>query len=146
VLGDDPQGALLSGAADHQRQSRLERRRFQLRVVEPVVLAVEAEAILGPEPAHYPTRLIEHVHPHAEPRERDSVLPVLFEPGGADAVLSPTARDVVDRGRNLGGHRRVPVGDAGHENRDAHTRCLRRHRRHHREPLEAAHRGRRRSA
>src|SRR5215208_5206523 len=94
----------------------LDRLRLEAGVLQLEVPALERRRLLGPEAAHDPAGLVEHVHPHADARKWDAVLLVLqLEPRRAHAQLESSARYVVDRGGHLGDQRRVPVGHAEDE-------------------------------
>src|ERR671910_32917 len=137
VLGHDPQGAALAGAADYQRQGVLHRLRLEPRVLQLEVLALERRRLLRPQAPHDPTGLVEHVHADADPRERDAVLVVLeLEPRRPHPELEPAIRDVVDGRGHIRDHRRVPVGHPEHEHAAAHAARVRRHRGQQRQALE----------
>src|SRR5215208_537735 len=92
VLGDGPERPALAGPADDKRQVVLDRLRLEASVLQLEVPALERRRLLRPEAPHDPARLVEHVHPYADARKRDSILVVLeLEPGGPHPELQPPA-------------------------------------------------------
>ena len=129
VLGDDPQRPPFTRAADHKRQVLLHRFGLAASVLQLEVLALERRRLLRPEAPHDPAGLVEHVHPHADARERDAVLVVLqLEPGGAHPELQPATEYVVDRGGHLRHHGRMSVGHTKHQHPAPNPARVRRHR------------------
>ena len=110
VAGGDPERARRPLAADDDRRPAAvagrERRRLrpEQRVLDRVVLADERPAVgLLPQAVEDLERLLEHVGPLADLREREAVPPVLgLVPAGADADLDPPAAHLVDGDRDLG--------------------------------------------
>ena len=122
VLGDDAQHALLAAAADQDRQRVLHRLRFADRVGELVVLAVEGGRGLAQQAVQDLQGLDETVQQPLHRGQLDAVLLVLVDlPAGADAEGEAAAGDLVDGGRHVGQHGRVPVGVAVDQRADAYT-------------------------
>ena len=128
VLGDDAQGPPLARAADPERHRVLQWLRLAPGVAQLEVAAIERRRLLRPEAAADAARLVQHVHPLADPREGDPVLVVLeLVPRCAEAELEPSAGDVVDGRGHVREHGRVPVGDTDDDHPAANPRRVRRH-------------------
>ena len=125
-LGSDPQRPLLAATADEDgRAAGLDRAGAVERLVDAVVLALEARPFLREHELGDGQRLLEAVHPLLHRREVDPVADVLLlVPGGPDAEDGPAARQHVQRRDLLGEHRRIAVRDAGHERAQADRRGL----------------------
>jgi hypothetical protein len=106
---------LLPAAADEDaRPAGLDRAGPVERGVDPVEAPLERRPLLGEHPSADRERLVQAVHPLADPREVEAVALVLrLVPGRPDPQDRPAARDDVQRGHGLGEKRRVAVGDAG---------------------------------
>ena len=100
---------LRPGAADQDRQLRLDRTRRAQRVVERVEAALVAEPLAIEQAAHEHDRLVEPVEPLARAAEEldPEAVVLALEPGAADAEHGPAVRDVVERRGELGGQARV---------------------------------------
>ena len=114
---DAAQGLLLPGAADHDRQVRLDGRRGEAQAVGPVPRARVRDLLTVQQRAHDLERLLQPVEAVAEaPSELDAVRRVLaLVPSPAEAQDRPAAADVVDGRDRLGDEARVPEGDGAHE-------------------------------
>ena len=125
-LGGDAQRPLLAATADEDRRTAgLDRARAVERLMDAVVVALEARPFLGEHELGDRQRLLEAVHPLLHRREVDPVADVLLlVPGGADAEDRPATRQHVQRRDLLGEHRRIAVRDAGHERAQADRRGL----------------------
>src|SRR5690349_3970669 len=70
VLRDEAERAFLTAAADHDaRPARLERARYVQRLLDPVVLALEARRLFGEHGSADLQRLLEPVEPLAGRRK-----------------------------------------------------------------------------
>ena len=112
ALGDGPQGLLRAGAADQDRQVRLDRSRLAERVLQRVEAADMAEPLAVEQAPDEHDRLVQPVEPLADAGgEVDAVGVVLaLEPGAADPEHCAPARDVIERDRELRGQTRVAHG------------------------------------
>ena len=114
-------GAGLRAAADDQRRVRvLHGLRERRAIDEVVVLALERDVLLGPEPVHDLDLLGEVLEPLAQRRKREPEGLVLeLVPAGAHPELDPAARDVVDGRDGVREQRRVAEGDRRDERPEA---------------------------
>jgi hypothetical protein len=112
-------------AADQDRRmGLLQRLRLAGGVLQRVVLAAEAGALLGEQP-------LDHLDGFAEPPratagrvERDAVGAMLaLHPAGAEPEDQATSAHVVDRRRHLREHGGMPVRVAAHQHPEPKTMC-----------------------
>ena len=90
VLGDQPERLLLAAAADHDRDPRPRDRLGRVQEpLGPILAALERRlraALASEHLVRDPERLLEHLEPDAERREREPEgARLLLVPGGADA-------------------------------------------------------------
>src|SRR5207249_1567458 len=76
VPGHEPERLLLATAADHDRDPRpldgLRRVQEPRRLVVPALERVFGAALAGPHPVSHLERLLEHLEPFAQRREREA--------------------------------------------------------------------------
>jgi hypothetical protein len=123
-LRHEAERPLLAAAADEDRRAaRLHRRRDVVRLVRPVVRALERRRGPGEHGTADLQRLLQPVEPLAGGREVEPQSVVLdVVPGGADTQDRPAAADDVERRDDLGQVRRVPVRHAGDQGAEPHRR------------------------
>jgi hypothetical protein len=92
-------------------------------VLDPVVLAREARALVRPHPAQDLERLGEPRDPHARAVVGHARLAIVgLHPAGADPELVATAREQLERRGGLREHHRVAVVDVVDERSDREAR------------------------
>jgi hypothetical protein len=114
VAGDQSQRPRLAAAADHQRGAGLlRRRRHDLEVIDPVVLAGERKLLVTPETRENRQRLLELGVALGRRRERQVEGGELRrQPADAEAEHQATVREVVEVRRVPRQGGRVAVADA----------------------------------
>jgi hypothetical protein len=103
VPGDHGERLLRPHPADQDRQPGLQRKRRADGVAQPVEAAVVSDPLSGEQAAEQPNRLVEAIEAIAEARSEvdPERLVLALEPAGPDPEDRPTARDVVERRRQL---------------------------------------------
>jgi hypothetical protein len=94
----------------------LYRLRLCIHVPHSILITFKGKDSVAPYRQHDRQLLLEHVHAHADRRERETVrLVPSFMPAGAEPELDETCGYSVRGGDNLGEHRRVPPRHRRHE-------------------------------
>ena len=117
VARGGPQRLLAAGAADQDREPRLDRPRLADRVDHRVEPAGMRDLLAGEQPLDQPDRLLQPVEPLAEarPEIEPECFVLALEPAAADAEDEPAVRKVIERRRQLRGEARVAERVRGDE-------------------------------